>query len=376
MARNWLPSYPIDDDVRRGLAGLLDLSALLAQKGVLEQRTSSTEIVRLLGQAGRGHGGSMEILSVCDYVCKHSKVVANKVVDAKLWYSFLQALTEAHTFQFFNELEGFETHGHVHGDNERGYDLDVHCSIGHLKVEIHTPVYLMGYQTLGRAIEHALLYLNSPTGYVIEARVGPRIEDPFAPHDYGWPERLTDVNLIREWMSNIVELSEQWLTSGSDSPLVVNGPNDLILECTLDRWSDERLVIQSPAGHSTDLSRTWDYCDAADLAKGPFGKFFAEKLNKRQAGNFGTGTLRAIVLDMSFSDATRPEYFMSEQYCEKLGQVVSKIVDMEDCPYDIVLPSLIHLDSRAIGNRAIALVDDARTKCSQLVDTIDSSIAK
>lgn len=371
----WLPTYPIDDDVDKALAGAPNIAKALAAQGTLSGAATSQEIVRVLGQAGRGHKGSLGIVSSCEAVQSRAPAIGNRVLSANLWFFFLQALTEVYAFEFFDRLDGFDVAAHDPGPRAKGHDLDVRWSGGHLKVEINTPAYVNGYQTLQRALTHVLTYLDSPSGYYIVAKVGPKPEGDIPQHDMYWPECVKTSDELRDWMARIGEQTGEWLRAGATHTISIEGPHDLVLTCNLERWQEDRQVVLRPAGHSTDLYRTWREAPSKSIAKGPFGTDFGHKLNLAQAGPSEAGVLRTFVLDLSLSDASKPGYFLGEPFTTKLGEVVGEIIDLATPPYDLIFPSMLHHNGDAnIGINGTVLDNARRDEIERLLVAMDAAV--
>ncbi len=165
-------SYPITEEARQALSGLPLLSAAFK---LPQSERSKHEIVRLLSNTHYDH--IQHLLEFIEKWLLPSGPIGNKIIKAKHPFSFAQSISELYLFAHLHErlgtIEATESNGAPVCP-----DIKIEFEDFTVKIEIYTPVDLMGFQLFQYYVPSILKYVNVSRGYHLKVEIQPIDNNP------------------------------------------------------------------------------------------------------------------------------------------------------------------------------------------------------
>ena len=247
-----------------------------------DSERSELEIVRLLSNTHYTH--IHRFLEFINRWLDVSGPIGMKVLKAKQPFQLEQAASELETFVHLYERFGTAVQAIESAKNSVSPDVEVRFDDWTVKVEVYTPVDLMGFQLFKRYVPMILKYLDVSCGYHLDVNIQPIQGVPgYDPATLYYPHTIPKENETHKWLAEFAERARQWLSKESpELALRVPGPGgkvDIIVKMAkLDGDPGNRQICSIGATHSTDTRLFFEMGTPEDTAKSPWGNRLKRKL--------------------------------------------------------------------------------------------------
>lgn len=347
-------SYPVTDEARKALyrLPLLSASFTLPQSG-----RSECEIVRLLLNTHYNH--IRHLLEFIEKWFERSGPIGLNILKAKHPFHFAQTIAELYLFAHLRErLENVEAPESDGGPVCPDIKLEYEGST--VKIELFTPVDLMGFQLFENYVPSILKYLDVPRGYHLKVKIESiDKETEYSGKALYYPYTIPNENETHSWLEEFARLASEWLNRSEPEPeLCICGPGEevlvaieLVKACKDPGYRD--IILQS-ATRSTDTRLFFEVGSVEDTVRTQWGQKLRRKLKKQQCGPPSDDVLRILIVNFSMAHAAWPDFICKEPFTSRFQQTIKHIV-AKNMPYDIVLPA--RLSSACCFGKPVLLTD-------------------
>lgn len=344
MTLNWI-SYPITQAVRDAQDRFPRIALGIA---LPKQGRSPLEIVRLLGNTHFEH--VRRLLEFLEQVLPASGPLGARLLQQTDPFQFSQCLAEMFLFSHLRQRLGEKVSPVAESSGVAKPDLEIVWQGFSVKIEVYSPVDLMGWQLIEKNLTTLFKYLHVDRGFSLRVYLDPLDESA---KGVWYPYSIPKESDAAGWLQDISAKANGWLSTDRLSPgdqLVLQGPGRqtsirVELEAISHDPSDRRLYFLE-ATHSTDTRLFFECGTPEDTAKSQWGRKIEDKLMRRQAGPPGPAVIRILVVDFSHADTGWPEFICWPNIARRLSETVHLLVaDIPGpLPYDAVLPAHLSQD--------------------------------
>ena len=303
---------------------------------------SEFEIVRLLSNTHYGH--IHQFLEFIDKWLDVSGPIGRKVLKVKHPFQLEQAAAELKTFVHLYERLGAAVQAVESPRDSVSPDVEVRFNAWTVRVEVYTPVDLIGFQLFKRYVPMVLKYLDVSCGYHLDVKTQPVHDMPG--YDYAtvyYPYTIPKENETHKWLAEFEEQAHQWLSKESPEQVFqMPGPGgkiDIVVKIAkLDDDPGNRQIKFIGATHSTDTKLFFEVGTVQDTAISQWGCKLKNKLRKEQCGEPSEGVLRMLVVNFAMADSGWPHFISGEKFGMRFREVIGRLNDGRH-HYDVVLPA-------------------------------------
>lgn len=332
-------SYPVTEGAKQAI----DRYPAIAVAFCLpDSGRSEFEIVRLLSNTHYDH-----IHRFLEFINKWLDIsgpIGRKVLKVKHPFQFEQAAAELEIFVHLYERLGNKVEAVKSAGDSVFPDVEVRFDGWTVRVEVYTPVDLMGFQLFKRYVPMVLKYLDVSCGYHLDIKAQPVREVlgyDQATHYY--PYTIPEENETHKWLAEFAEQARQWLSKESPKQaLQMPGPGGKIKIVVnivkLDDDPGNRKIDFIGTTYSTDTKLFFEVGTAQDTAGSQWGRKLKNKLRKKQCGEAAEGVLRLLVVNFAMADTGWPHFISGEKFGMRFREVIGRLDDGRQ-HYDVVLPA-------------------------------------
>jgi hypothetical protein len=336
-------SYPITQEVQsaRRRFEVIDRLASIPKTG-----RSELEIVRLLDNA---HNKDVEqLLELINVNLPRCGPIGTRLLGQTDPFQLGSCFAEMFLFLYLRDALGDSVRPATMGPSQKGPDIEVSWEELSVKLEVYSPIDLMGFQMLRTLLLSLFKYLDVDKGFQLDIDITPTCDFP---RRMFYPHAIPDESQLVLWLKDVADKAHDWLNQTNlldGSRFTVEGPGpDLLMDAKLTKlWDDPaiREINCNPGGHSTD-SRLLFECEPDAIARSSWGRKIKQKLWKKQAGPSGVHDLNILVIDFQRADTSSPTFICWPKIAVKLSETVSAIIkSISSSPsYDILLPARLNL---------------------------------
>jgi len=332
-------SYPVTESAKQAI----DRYPAIGRAFCLpDSGRSEFEIVRLLSNTHYGH--IHRFLEFIDKWLDVSGPIGRKVLKVKHPFQLEQAAAELETFVHLYERLGTAVQAVESAGNSVSPDVEVRFDACTIRVEVYTPVDLMGFQLFKRYVPMVLKYLDVSCGYRLDVKIQPVQEVPgYDQATLYYPYTIPEENETHKWLAEFAEGARQWLSKESPKQaLRMPGPGgkvDIVVKIAkLDDDPGNRQICSIWATRSTDTKLFFEVGTAQDTAESPWGRNLKNKLRRQQCGEPVEGVLRMLVVNFAMADSGWPHFISGEKFGMRFREVIVGL-DGGKQHYDVVLPA-------------------------------------
>ena len=319
-------SYPITEGAKQSISGYPAIGKAFSMP---DSGRSEFEIVRLLSNTH--YEQINRRLEFIDKWLEISGPIGRKVIQAKHPFQFEQAAAELATFAHLHERFGTAVHALESLDKSSCPDLEVRCQNWNVRVEVYTPVDLMGFQLFERYVPMVLKYLDVSLGY--DLRVTTRPHQQAHSHDQGrlyYPYTIPEEKETHKWLADFAELVREWLSNESPKQVFsMSGPGgkmEIVVEIVrLGDDRNDRQICSIWATRSTDTRLFFEVGTPEDTAESSWGNRLKRKLWKEQCGKSAEGILRMLLVNFAMADTGWPHFISEERFAVRFRDVIEKL---------------------------------------------------
>lgn len=343
--RTFRPSYPMTPEGRTALARFPEIAKAVQ---IPPAGRSDLEIVRLLGNTHYAHLD--RLLAFIEGELPGSAMIGSRAVKQRDPFQFREALAELFLFAHLRRRLGSQVQPAVFPKGAVGPEIEIMRPEFTVKIEVYSPLDLMGYQLITEHLPMLFKYLDVDRGFTVEVAIYPvnnSVENVWYPHT------LPDREEVLAWLKGVGRSAQALLSRRSVSPgehVRLAGPGGTtrlrirVLEIHDDR--ENRGVFFTTGTCSTDARLLFEVGSAADTARSGWGQKLKTKMRGRQAGPPAPGLLRVLVVNFAQADTGWPDFFTWPEIAQRLDETVRLIVRqlISGLPYDLVLPARLDID--------------------------------
>jgi hypothetical protein len=333
-------SYPVTEGAKQAI----DRYPAIGRAFCLpDSGRSDFEIVRLLSNTHYGH--IHRFLEFIDKWLDVSGPIGRKVLKARHPFQLDQVAAELEIFVHLYERLGTAVQAVEPARNSVCPDVEVRFDAWTVKVEVYTPVDLMGFQLFKRYFPMILKYLDVACGYHLDVKTQ-QIQE-VSSYDQAmlyYPYTIPEDNETHNWLAEFAERAQQWLSKESPKQaLRMPGPGskvDIIVKIAkLDGDPSNRQICSIWATRSTDTKLFFEVGTAKETAGSPWGRNLKRnKLRKQQCGEPAEGVLRMLVVNFAMADSGWPHFISGEKFGMRFREVIGGL-DGGKQHYDVILPA-------------------------------------
>ena len=264
-------SYPVTEGAKQAI----DRYPAIGRAFCLpDSGRSEFEIVRLLSNTHYGH--IHRFLEFIDKWLDVSGPIGRKALKLKHPFQLEQAAAELETFVHLYERLGTAVQAVEFAGNSVSPDVEVRLDAWTIRVEVYTPVDLMGFQLFERYVPMVLKYLDVSCGYRLNVKIQPVQEVPcYDQATLYYPYTIPEENETHKWLAKFAEGARQWLSKESPKQaLRMPGPGgkvDIVVKIAkLDDDPGNRQICSIWATRSTD-TKLFPLCALGLLVLGVIG---------------------------------------------------------------------------------------------------------
>lgn len=338
-----LISYPITQQVQEAR---LRFSRINEAVAIPTTGRSELEIVRLLGNVHYAH--IERLLQLIDKTLAVCGCIGKSLLEQTNSFQFGSRLAEFFLFSHLREHLGEKVHPPTTGPSEKGPDIEIPWNDLLVKIEVYSPIDLMGFQSLERHFTSLCKYLPVRKGFTLEISV-----DPLDQSERGvwYPYSIPNEQKVISWLRETSAGMHEWLsTSAPSDHYCLKGPGEnIVIDVTLKDVVDDpnyRSVGFTPRTRSTDSRLLFECGNGESTASSCWGQKLKEKLAKRQAGPPASEVLRILCVDFAHADTGFPDFICWPKIAERISETVTLLVASISgaTPYDILLPARLDLN--------------------------------
>jgi hypothetical protein len=356
-------SYPITQEVQnaRRRFEVIDRLASIPKAG-----RSELEIVRLLDNAHYKH--IEQLLELINANLPQCGPIGTRLLRQTDRFHLGSCLAELFLFLYLRDPLGDSVRPATTGPSEKGPDINVSWEDLSVKLEVYSPIDLMGFQMIQKLLYSVFKYLDVHRGFQLDIDTTSTRDFP---QSMFYPHAIPDESQLILWLKDVAGKAHDWLNQTNlqdGSHLTVEGPgSDLRMDATLKKLWDNRAIREincNFGSHSTD-SRLLFECEPDAIAESSWGQKIKQKLQKNQAGPSGVNDLNILVVDFQRVDTSSPTFICWPKIAVKLSETVAAITRSISSPtsYDIILPARLNLEC-CFGSPI--WIDQSRTKRAEM----------
>jgi hypothetical protein len=338
-----LISYPITQQVREARLRFRRINDAVA---IPTAGRSELEIVRLLGNVHYAH--IEQLLELIDKTLAVSGCIGKSLLEQTNPFQFGSRLAELFLFCHLREYLGDKVHPSITGPSEKGPDIEIPWNDLLVRIEIYSPIDLMGFQSLEKHFTPLCKYLPVSKGFALEIGV-----DPIDQSERGvwYPYSIPTEQDVISWLRDTGAGMHKWLSSSIPSDhYSFKGPGEnIVIDVTLkDVVNDptDRRIGFTPRTRSTDSRLLFECGNAESTANSGWGQKLKEKLARRQGGPPASDVLRILCVDFARGDTGFPDFICWPKIAERISETVTLLVARISgaTPYDILVPARLDLN--------------------------------
>jgi len=339
-------SYPVTAEVTTALVRFPEIGKTVT---IPPAGRSDLEIVRLLGNTHYAHLD--RLLGFIERELPGAGEIGAKAVKQRDPFQLREALAELFLFAHLSSRLAAEVRPAVFPKSSRGPEIEVMRPELSARIEVYSPIDLMGYQLVTEHLPMLFKYLEIDRGFTIEISIEP-VDNSTKRLFY--PQTLPDEQDVLAWLEAASERALQLLGRAVVSPaehMSLPGPGGTtkVRVRVRDVYSDPevRQVVFTSGTRGTDARLLFEIGTAPQIARSGWGEKLKTKMRHRQAGPATPGVLRVLVVNFAQADTAWPDFFIWPEIAARLEETVRLLADelTSGLPYDLVLPATLDIDS-------------------------------
>jgi len=332
-------SYPVTENARQVVA---KYPAIQSGFRLPNSGRSPYEIVRLLSNTHERHiERQLEFINKWLWL---SEPIGGSILRIKHPFQLEQSMAELAMFAHLYERLGAAVRAIESGGKPTCPDIEVQSDSGLVRIEVYTPVDLMGFHLFDHYVPMVLRYLDVVSGYDIRVETCPvQKMSGYDQESLFYPYTVPDEIETHQWLAQFSKEALEWLAKPQpNSELRMLGPGGKIevLAKLAQQFetSGNRLVTVRSATRSTDTTLFFDVGTASDTAQSSWGRKLRKKLRKEQCGPIADGILRILVVNFVMADTGWPHFISEARFTSRFAETIRILVGANQ-PYDVVLPA-------------------------------------
>lgn len=338
-------SYPITQQVQdaRQRFELIDRRARIPKEG-----RSELEIVRLLDNVHYPH--IEQLLELINATLPQCGPIGTRVLRQTDPFQLDSCLAELFLFLHLRECLGDNVRPATTGPSQKGPDIEASWDDLPVKIEVYSPIDLMGFQMLRRHLGSLFKYLEVGRGFQLRIDVTALRDFPKSAF---YPLSIPGERQLILWLKDVATKAHAWLNQSNlldGDCLGLEGPGgDVVIDVRVEKLEDDptiRDITFNFGTHSTD-SRLLFECGMPEvIARSSWGQKVKKKLEKRQAGLPGAQEVGILVIDFARADTSSLDFICWPKIADKLSETVSVLVKSISGPasYDMILPARLSFE--------------------------------
>ena len=258
-------------------------------------------------------------------------------------------LAEMFLFLYLRDALGDSVRPATMGPSQKGPDIEVSWEELSVKLEVYSPIDLMGFQMIEKLLGSLFKYLEVDRGFQLHIDITSLCDYPKSAF---YPLSVPGERQLILWLKDLGDKAHVWLNQSNlrdGDRLRIEGPGrDMVIDATLKKLEDDPAIREISANfgtHSTDCRLLFE-CGTPDaIARSSWGRKIKQKLWKKQAGPSGVHDLNILVIDFQRADTSSPTFICWPKIAVKLSETVSAIIkSISSSPsYDVLLPARLNL---------------------------------
>ena len=339
-------SYPVTAEVTTALARFPEIGRTVT---IPPAGRSDLEIVRMLGNTHYAHLD--RLLAFIEHELPGADEIGARAVKQRDPFQFREALAELFLFAHLRSRLGVEVRPAVFPKNARGPEIEVARQDLVARIEVYSPIDLMGYQLVTEHLPMLFKYLEVNRGFTVEVSVEP-VDNSTKRLFY--PQTLPDEHDVLAWLAAIGERALRLLgrpVVGPGEHMSLPGPGGTtkvrVRVRDVNRDPEVRQVVFTSGTRGTDARLLFEIGTAPQIARSAWGEKLKKKMRRRQAGPPTAGVLRVLIVNFAQAETGWPDFFMWPQIATRLEQTVRLLANelTSGLPYDLVLPANLGITS-------------------------------
>jgi hypothetical protein len=338
-------SYPITQEVQsaRRRFEVIDRLASIPKAG-----RSKLEIVRLLDNVHYKH--IEQLLELINGSLPQCGPIGTRLLGQTDRFQFDSCLAELFLFLYLRESLGDSVRPATTGASQRGPDIEVSWEDLSVKLEVYSPIDLMGFQMIEKLLGSLFKYLEVDRGFQLHIDITSLCDFPKSAF---YPLSIPSERQLILWLKDMAEKAHVWLNQShlrDGDRLRVEGPGrDMVIDARLKKLEDDpaiREITYNFGSYSTDCRLLFE-CETPDaIARSRWGQKIKQKLEKKQAGLSGASDLNILVIDFDRAHTSSPDFICWPKIADKLSETVSAIVKNISDPtsYDILFSARLNFE--------------------------------
>ena len=342
-------SYPISENILKALSRYQNIASKLK---ISSDENSELEIVRLLDNLHYTH--IKRLVQLIDDNFSVAGEIGVRIVRSKDPFDFNQAISELFLFQhLFNRVEDKVVPTTKVG-SQKVWDLTTNMEGIESRIEIYTPVELVGYQLFKTILQTMLKYMDLPFGYDLIVQIKTiSSEDGYNSKDLFYTYTIGNLDEVNDWLSNYYESVKNWMNRIQeskliDSELTILGPgNRITITAKISKLYDDPqardIIIKLPT-QSSDTTLFFNVGNVENWAQYEWGKKIKKKLFDEQCGEKSSSHFRILLINFMLADTGWPHFISEEWFTTNFNGLIHYLVNQE-IPYDVVIPAQLGIKS-------------------------------
>lgn len=333
-------SYPITQQVQaaRRRFKLIDQRARIPKKG-----RSELEIVRLLDNVHYPH--IEQLLELINSTLPQCGPIGTRLVCQTNPFQLGGCLAELFLFAHLRRSLGDSVRAVATEPSQKGADIEASLDDLSVRLEVYSPIDLMGFQIIERQLGAIFKYLEVDRGFRLHLALCSSHDDATSAF---YPLLIPGESQVVRWLEHFSEKAHAWLNGNclmvGDSVRIEGPGRNLFIEARLETVEDDptnREITFVCATHSTDSRLLFECRSPEEIAKSSWGQKIKTKLEKKQAGPSGLNNLRILVIDFARANTASPDFICWPKIASKLEGTVSILAKGIHTPpsYDVLLPA-------------------------------------
>lgn len=338
-------SYPITQEVQnaRRRFEVIDRLASIPKLG-----RSELEIVRLLDNVHYSH--IERLLELINGALPECGPIGIRVLRQTDSFQLGSCLAELFLFLHLRESLGDGVRPAMAGPSQKGPDIKVSWNNMSVKLEVYSPIDLMGFQTVEKQLLSLLKYIDVGRGFQLDLDITSLCGSPKGAF---YPLSIFTERQLNHWLKDIAARFHTWLNESNlqhGDRLRLDGPgHDIVIDATVTKLQADpaiRDISYNSGTHSTDSRLLFESRTPDAIARSSWGKKIKRKLEKKQAGRSGSNDLNILVVDFARANTSSPNFICWPKIADKLSETVSVLVkSISGSPsYEMLLPARLDFE--------------------------------
>jgi hypothetical protein len=309
---------------------------------------SELEIVRLLDNVHYKH--IEQLLELINASLPQCGSIGTRLLHQTDRFQFDSCLAELFLFLYLRQHLGDSVRAATLGPSQKGPDIVVSWEDLSVKLEIYSPIDLMGFQMIEKLLGSLFKYIEVDRGFQLHIDITSICDFPKSSF---YPLSIPSERQLILWLKDVAEKAYVWLSQShlrDGHHLRVEGPGcDMVIDARLQKLEDDpaiREIAYNFGSYSTDCRLLFE-CETPDaIARSRWGQKIKQKLEKKQAGLSGAHDLNILVIDFDRAHTSSPNFICWPKIADKLSETVAAIVKNISGPtsYDMLLPARLNLE--------------------------------